>query len=213
MEVWRHAGSLRYDSSALQVVSNQGSLQLTDTLLCLPFLVSNSGPRWQPSFSHQVCFPVYRKEGTLGKGVHANWSSEGWHYFLHLIRQHLGLWLHIITKKHKKQFLFSFFLPLGRHETELFKKKIQYSITMKEKRKCIGSHPAVSDTLSPIPLMNHRDMGWNFIEESLNEAERGSFIFCPHFWPKGKFVLFPWGMTFLPLSRIYSGAHSCSLKC
>lgn len=84
---------------------------------------------------------------------------------------------------------------------------------MKEKRKCIGSHPAVLDTLSPIPLMNHRDMSWNFTEESLNEAERGSFIFCSHFWPKGKFVLVPWGMTFLPLSQIYSGAHTCSLKC
>lgn len=84
---------------------------------------------------------------------------------------------------------------------------------MKEKRKFIGSQPAVLDTLSPISRMNHRDMGWNFTEESLNEAERGSFIFCPHFWPEGKFILVPWGTTFLLLSHIYPGAHSCSLKC
>ena len=36
---------------------------------------------------------------------------------------------------------------------------------MKEKRKFIGSQPAVLDTLFPIPRMNHRDMGWNSLKK------------------------------------------------
>lgn len=51
--MWKHAGSLRYGSSALQVVSNPGSLQLTD-ILFVPSLPSIK--QW-PKMSAQLQSP------------------------------------------------------------------------------------------------------------------------------------------------------------
>lgn len=61
--MWKHAGSLRYGSSALQVVSNPGSLQLTD-ILFVPSLPSIK--QW-PKMSAQLQSP----------GLHSNLQKGG----------------------------------------------------------------------------------------------------------------------------------------
>ena len=120
---------------------------------------------------------------------------------LHLISQNLGVWPHRTAEEPKKQFKKKKFFTFvsGQPWTEVRNP----AFFMKEGRKLIGSQPAVSASLSSNPE-------WT---SNLNEAGRGSFIFCPHHWPDGQFILALWRPAVLPLSLhlLWSPFSSCKM--
>lgn len=184
--------------------------------LCLIFLMSINGPRWlhwlQPSGLH--C--SLQKGGRAGARVHVNWPLRKlpWRCSTSfLFRSHQLEHRHMAPYNGKGIWELTpspLFFP-GKPWTEI-KKKNQKMKTKQKKThtksrillqwkrgEFIGSQPAVSASLSSNLWMNQRDMVGASLKSNLNEANGGSFIFCPHCCPDGQFLGL-WGKTFLLLS-------------
>ena len=124
MDVLRHAG--RFKLWCLCSTSCEQSRHF----LSLLFLASINGPRWLPSFSHQVDIPNYRKEEVLGEVIQANWSLEVWHIIFFRPNQLALRPLAPYTAKPEKQVFFFFFFFFF-----LFKLVQKFVLKKKKKKK------------------------------------------------------------------------------
>lgn len=123
MDVLRHAG--RFKLWCLCSTSCEQSRHF----LSLLFLASINGPRWLPSFSHQVDIPNYRKEEVLGEVIQANWSLEVWHIIFFRPNQPALRPLAPYTAKPEKQ-VFFFSLIWADMDWALKKKKKKSKILL-----------------------------------------------------------------------------------
>lgn len=207
MDVLRHAG--RFKLWCLCSTSCEQSRHF----LSLLFLASINGPRWLPSFSHQVDIPNYRKEEVLGEVIQANWSLEVWHIIFFRPNQPALRPLAPYTAKPEKQVFFFSLIWADMDWALKKKKKIQNSITMKAERKFIGSQPAVSVSLSSKPWLNRGLWVRTLLKAIWMRLMEGHSYSVPTAGLLGSSSQLSGERHLFFLACIYYRAHSCSLRC